>query len=159
MSQESSTPSIVQPRLKAPARRANRPEKRPLVYLASPMPTYQTARYDTMIEHARRAFPGAELLPARGLYHSSEHWLATWPEHLRRITTAVFFTDVDRSIGLGVYHEVQDVLAAGMPVHLLQDSGKLIPFERVRLSLIDGGASWRCYARVTVRPERKKASR
>ncbi len=158
MPRKASTLSIPQAQAGPQGKRARRLNKPPLIYLASPIPTYTTARYDAMLEHARRAYPDSELLPARGLYLGSDHWRQTWPQHLKRITSACFFPDVDGSIGLGVHRELQDVIAACLPVHLLQDNGELVPFERVRLILIDGGASWRKYAHVSVRPARKKAN-
>ena len=123
---------------------------RPLLYVASPITCYSTPRYDQMLEHVRRHFPDADLLPARGLYQGSAHWLATWPTHLARITGLVFFADTDRSIGRGVVLEIDDATdrVPPVPVSYLQDDGTLVPFERVWLPLINGGASWRRYAQV-----------
>jgi hypothetical protein len=122
---------------------------REVVYLASSMTTYQTPRYDAMIAHVQRAFPGAELLPARGLYTSSAHWLATWPDHLKRLTATVFFAEVDGSVGKGVYKEIEDSLTAGLPVYYLHDDGGMVPREAVSLILIRGGMDWRKFARVS----------
>jgi hypothetical protein len=123
-------------------------ERREVVYLASSMSTYQTPRYDAMVAHVQRAWPDAELLPARGLYTSSAHWLATWPNHLARLTATVFFADVDGSVGKGVYKEIEDALAASLPVFYLYDDGGMVPREAVSLILIRDGMNWRKYARV-----------
>jgi hypothetical protein len=121
---------------------------REVVYLASSMSTYDTPRYDAMIEHARQAFPDAELLPARGLYTSSAHWLATWPTHLARLTAVVFFADTDSSVGKGVFKEIEDALAAKLPVYFLYDDGGMVPHKDVSLILIRDGMNWRKYAQV-----------
>src|SRR5262249_30984226 len=123
------------------------------VYLASSMSTYQTERYDAMIAHAQRAFPDAELLPARGIYTSSGHWLATWPDHLARLTAVVFFAETDGSIGKGVHKEIEDSLAAGLPVYYLHDDGGMVPREAVSLILIRAGMDWRRYAKVVEQDE------
>jgi hypothetical protein len=119
-----------------------------VIYIASPVATYDTPRYDLMIAHAQSAFPDGELLPARGLYRDSAHWLATWPAHLARLLALVFFTDSDGSIGYGVYKEIADAQARDIPIHYLSDSGALILGERMALDVIDGGLSWRRYAGV-----------
>jgi hypothetical protein len=125
------------------------PARGEVVYLASSMSTYATARYDAMVEHTRRAFPDAELLSARDLYTSSAHWLSTWPDHLARLTALVFFAETDGSIGKGVYKEIEDALAAGIPVYYLYDSGDTVLHTFVSLILIRDGVNWRKYARVS----------
>jgi hypothetical protein len=119
-----------------------------IIYIASPVGTYDTPRYDLMIAHAQRAFPDAKLLPARGLYRDRAHWLATWPAHLARLLALVFFTDRDGSIGYGVYKEITDAQARGVPIHYLSDGGALVLGARVALDLLDGGLPWRRYAQV-----------
>jgi hypothetical protein len=121
---------------------------RGVVYLASSMTTYQTTRYDAMIEHVRTAFPDAELLPARDLYTSSAHWLATWPNHLKRLTATVFFADTDGTIGKGVAQEIEDSLAAGIAVYFIYDDGGMVPHEAVSLILLRSGMDWRRYMHV-----------
>jgi hypothetical protein len=120
-----------------------------VVYLATSMSTYDTPRYDAMIAHVQRAWPNAELLPARGLYTSSLHWLATWPHHLKRLTATVFFADTDGSVGKGVFKEIEDSLAAGIPVYYLYDDGGMVPREAISLILIRAGVNWRKYAQVS----------
>jgi hypothetical protein len=126
----------------------NSPSRRLLVYVASPLATYQTARYDRMLAQAQAHFPDADLLPARGLYHDSAHWRATWPQHLRRITGLLFFADPDSSIGRGVFAELADAKRRGLPLHYLRGDGTLIPCDEVVVELLDDGVSWRRYARV-----------
>jgi hypothetical protein len=121
---------------------------REVIYVASPVATYDTPRYDLMIAHAQRAFPDAKVLLARGLYRDRAHWLAIWPAHLAQLRALVYFADMDGSIGNGVFKEIADAQAQGIPVHYLSDDGVLILSERVALDLIDGGLSWRRYARV-----------
>src|SRR5262249_53204282 len=90
-----------------------------LVYVASPLSTYQTKRYDLMLAYARRHFLDADLLPARGLYRDTAHWRQSWPRQLHRITTLVFFAATDGSIGRGVVTEIEDARRHGVPVHFL----------------------------------------
>lgn len=124
------------------------PVTRQVVYVASPVGCYQTDRYDVMVAHVRRHFPGAEILSARDLYTNSEHWRATWPIHLERITALIYFPDKDSSIGRGVHTEIVDAEAKSILTFFLDDDGSLLPHKRVHLTLINGGFSWRRYALV-----------
>lgn len=121
------------------------------VYLASPLATYYTERYNHMLEAVRRHFPDSEILPARNLYHDNEHWRATWPVHLKRISAVAFFSDTDGTIGKGVYQEVWDATVRSIPVRYLQDDGTLLPDDQVELALIDDGDDWRKFAMVRVK--------
>jgi hypothetical protein len=133
--------------------------RRLLLYVASPMATYQTPRYDQMLAHARQHFQDGNLMPARDLYSSNAHWQATWPQHLKRIDGVVFFTDTDLTIGKGVVAELSDALRRGVPIHYLQDDGSLLPYKQVAVEVLDGGASWRKYARVQVNSDRSTQER
>jgi hypothetical protein len=143
------TPTGTQPSTQTGTQTAK--PRRPLIYVASPKAVYQTPRYDQMLLHARRHFPNADLLPARDLYLDNQHWRATWPKHLKRISAVVFFADADATLGRGVVTELSDARRQGVPIYYLQDDGSLLPYKQVAVEVLDGGASWQRYARVRVK--------
>lgn len=81
------------------------------VYVASPITTYQTPRYDLKLALIAQHFPRAEILQPRDLFHSTADWRRRWSRILPTLTDLVFFAETDRTIGLGVWSELQD--AAG----------------------------------------------
>jgi hypothetical protein len=76
--------------------------------------------------------------------------LEKWPRVLPNLDILVFFTDRQGWIGAGVYSEIVDCLASGKSVYYLDEVGKLIPYEQVRLTI--AGDSFKTYARVEVLP-------
>src|SRR4051794_26177684 len=63
------------------------------VYIASPLQTYPTERYDAKIRRLRHHFPNASVLPARDLFASTVDWRQRWPEIVTTLTALVFFDD------------------------------------------------------------------
>jgi len=94
------------------------------VYIASPLATYKTPRYDTAVRSIQRAMPDARLLPARDQFRSNHHWRRTWRSVLRLTDGLVFFTDTDNTIGAGVARELRDAWDSGIPVFFLPHAEK-----------------------------------
>jgi len=118
------------------------------IYLASPIATYSTQRYDRRLATVRRRFADADILEPRLLFDSNSAWKAIWPALLPTLDLVVFFADTDCSVGRGVFAEIQDARTLGVPVLYLADrAGFRRNFDLV---IIDDGISWRRYARVSV---------
>lgn len=122
------------------------------VYLASPLTTYRTPRYDRMVDAARAAVTDATILPARGLFFGARDWLIRWPAVLATLSGVVFFTDEAGWIGKGVFTELMDAAAAGLPIGLLTDDGAVHPPDAFAITDVDE-EDWRQYARIMVAPE------
>lgn len=106
----------------------------PRVYVASPLSTYRTPRYDLMAACVRRHFPGADVLMPLDLFTSNSDWLAKWPAILPTLSAFVAFTDEEGWVGRGVWTEVRDARAHGVPVSVLDDAGCLCPWQSVRIA-------------------------
>lgn len=119
------------------------------VYLASPIGTYHTPRYDRMLAHAGRHFPDASILPARGLYRDVADFKRRWPRLLPTLSALAFFADEAGYIGYGVWTEIRDMRRRGLPVWFLTDDGALYAWEAVRFGVPDE-QDWRRYLRVTL---------
>lgn len=130
------------------------PIKPSYVYLASPLTTYRTPRYDRMIEAARQRFPGATILPARGLFFGARDWLNRWPAVLETLAGIAFFTDEAGWIGKGVFTELMDARDAGLPIWVLTDDGAVHSPYAFAISGVDE-EDWRQYARIQVMPEQE----
>jgi hypothetical protein len=121
------------------------------VYFASPLDTYWTKRYEARLTLVRRRFKAANILEPRHLFKNGDAWRAAWPELVRSLSTLVFIAGSDGSIGYGVFAEVHDARRHGIATWYLCDEGG---FHRdFAFELIDGGASWRRYARVVMAGE------
>lgn len=122
------------------------------VYLASSLHTYRTPEYSEHLDMLARLVPDAEILPARDLFQSNSDWLCRWPEILPTLDAVVYFEDRDGYIGYGVFTEISDALARGIPIYFLTPEGKLreiatdddgeIIFTALRLD------DWRQFAQV-----------
>jgi hypothetical protein len=123
------------------------------VYLASPLSTYQTQRYDAVLAQVEAQYPSAELLPARSLFQSTEDWSNRWPELLPTLTDLVFFAAPDGTVGFGVWCEVQDS-AGCIPIWYVDEADRWHPLEDVVLEVT--GESLRRFATVRLvdRPEK-----
>lgn len=97
------------------------------IYVASPISTYNTARYDVMVSRVRRHFPGSDILPARDLFRSNDDWRRKWPVILPTLDAVVFFDDDDGCIGAGTEQEIADASSSGIPVFFLTPP----PFDRL----------------------------
>lgn len=108
------------------------------VYVASSLHTFDTPRYGTELARIRERFPHAEIVPARGLFGSHADWKRGWPGILATIDALVFFADDDGYVGLGVWTELCDAGAHGIPIWYLAPHGRLYGFgdsEDVQVSL------------------------
>ncbi len=128
-------------------------QRKPAVYVASPLGTYHSPRYDRLLKVVRRQFPRGRVIPARGLFRDSNHWRSAWPILLSSISILVFFPDVCGWIGFGVWRELRDVAALGRPVFLLLDDGRLVPLQHVTFGPVRND-DWIHYACVNVRKPR-----
>ncbi len=105
-----------------------------VIYLSSPLSTYETRRYGVMLGHCHRLFPGAKVLEPKFLFDSADDWRTKWPGTLAGIDQLVFFHDGNPDwIGAGVLREVHDAFDLGKPIWCLDDDGHLHPFEAVKL--------------------------
>ena len=120
------------------------------VYLASPLATYFTPRYDRTLTHAQQHFLGAEIIAARGLYATTQEWQRAWPLLVPTLTALVFFTDPQRWIGYGVWTEIKDAMHQGLSISWLTDNGLLHDWKAVQLS-VPNEQDWRQYLRVSLR--------
>jgi hypothetical protein len=108
------------------------------VYVASPLHTFDTPRYSTELARIRERFPHAEIVPARGLFRSNADWKRAWPAILATIDALVFFADDDGYVGYGVWTELCDADARGIPIWYLAPHNRLYEFgdsDDVQVSL------------------------
>lgn len=119
------------------------------LYLASPLTTYDTPRYDQMVNLARHQFPSARLMPSCGLFVDSQDWLRRWSAVLTTLAGVAFFTDEAGWIGKGVYSELCDADAAGLPIWLLMDDDTIHAPDAFILAEPNED-DWRQYARVCI---------
>jgi hypothetical protein len=103
------------------------------LYVASPVYTYGTDRYRTMVRHARRHFPRFSLVEPRHEFTSTSDWLRRWPDVLDTLDAIVAFGCIDNTIGQGVHAEVADAVANGVPVWWLTEDGGLVRMADVRI--------------------------
>jgi hypothetical protein len=89
------------------------------VYVASPLSTFLTDRYDTQLARLQKLLPNAELVPARELFTSNADWRQQWPALLRTLDVVVFFDDDDGCIGAGTVQEICGAWSSGIPVFFL----------------------------------------
>lgn len=118
------------------------------VYLASPLSTYHTPRYDRMCEHVRNLFPNATVLPARDCGFTRATWLPRWRTMLPTLVAVVFFRDEAGMIGKGVYTEILDADARGLPIWMVDDAGMAHHADDLWYGDPDE-ADWRAYVSVT----------
>ncbi len=125
-----------------PANDAHPPRR---FYVASPVGTYRTERYDRMLARIAARFPDGELVPARGLFASNDDWRRRWPVILGTVDALCVFTDEAGWIGLGVWTEVRDATIRNLPVVVLGDDGAFHTLDSVRIVAIDP-EDWQQYA-------------
>ncbi len=119
------------------------------VYVAAPISTYQTRRYERMLDAVRRRFPLHHVLAARDLGFTPETWLPRWQRLLARLDNVVAFADGSGVIGAAVLWEVLDARLLGIPVHILTGEGRFVPLHRVSIGFV-AGRSLRRFARIRV---------
>lgn len=89
------------------------------VYIACPLSTMDTPRYNAMLARVRELVPDADFLPARDLFASNAEWRARWSTLLATLDAVIFFDDDDGCIGAGTEQEITDAWLAGIPVFFL----------------------------------------
>ena len=109
-----------------------------------------------MLERAHVMF-GCDysIIATKGLYQDTAPWRERWPEILPTVQAFAFMTDTEGWIGRGVYRELEDSRAAGIPGYWLPDTGPPIPSSRVTTRDLTEISTR--YARVTrTRPPRRR---
>ncbi len=125
--------------MSAPGRRQSRYANtaRSGIYLASPIPTYATVRYDRMSDLVQSRYPGETVLEARRLFTSSEDWRAQWPGIVARIARLVFFANEDGSLGAGVMRELYDARWHNVPIEFITDDRTFVSTYTLALNSVD----------------------
>lgn len=118
------------------------------IYIASSLSTYKTLEYDRNLERISELFPQAEILAPRDLFTSTSDWLWKWLGIAAQIDALIFFQDAKGYIGYGVWTEIQDAIAHGIPVSLLADSS-LHPWSDVEISE-RRPTNWRQYVQLPI---------
>lgn len=98
-----------------------------VVYIASPVSTFQTARYEVNLIRIRRRYSEAEILEPRRLFKSTADWRAKWSSTLEHITELVFFCDESDHYGDGLAFELEDARLRHIPVWYLAPGGLFYP--------------------------------
>ena len=124
------------------------PVRARVIYFAAPLPIHGTPRYQQLLAKLRALRPGAELIEAATLFVSHADWRARWPIIRPTLHELVFITDIDLWIGCGVWREIADAEADGIPVWWLTDGG-LVSLTFVEFSSPNED-DWRHYRRVRV---------
>jgi len=95
-------------------------------YLASPLSTYGTTRYDRILALLRATYPNEPILEPRFLFTRHNDWRSRWPSIVCSIARVVFFANDDRSLGAGVVREIHDARWHGVPTAFAADDGALV---------------------------------
>lgn len=123
------------------------------VYLAAPIYTYKTPRYEQALAWVHRQFPHVRVVNARDAFLSNADWRARWPLLLDHMHTLVFIADESGFIGKGVWQEVTDARACGLLVLWLGYDGMLRTLDAFTLGPPDE-CDWKHYCRVCERSDR-----
>jgi hypothetical protein len=117
------------------------------VYVASPIPTFATTRYDHFLEVVVEHYEDWEVIPARSQWHSNEDWRLGWPALLDTLDVLVGFGEPDGIIGQGTFAEIVEAADAGCEVWIAEQPRRWWP-----VTLVDAprcpGDSARWYARL-----------
>lgn len=97
------------------------------IYLASPVGTFGTVRYQRQLAAARRHFPDAAIVEPCHLFLDTADWRRHWDYLITTLDVVVFFTSPAGGIGFGVYKEMVDARRAGLLVYWLNEAGRLVP--------------------------------
>jgi hypothetical protein len=127
-------------------------------YFACSLVMYSHPEYDTLLQHAKTNVelisPDTvnEIVQAKGSYTSGPDWVSRWPLLCRDMIDGglLFILDNAGYVGKGVYTEISDVLAKGLPVFLIDRSGISIPIQSLEEDFISYGQSWTLYAHFDV---------
>jgi len=117
------------------------------VYIASPIQTYWTTRYDDMVRVVGERF--GDELQARYLFTSNSQWLDEWPHTLQNISAVIFFDDETGWIGKGVLKEINDAVQLKIPVYYIDDQFTFHAVDEFKIEEhVDN--PWRRYAEVKI---------
>ena len=122
------------------------------IYLAAPLTINRRSRHPYYLKVAREIYPDHELIVALHEFKDNADFRRRWPQILSRLRdeegSLGFTAASDDSIGFGVWTEIQDAIAAGIPVGYfypwIRDFARL---EIVKFAFIEGGSKSR-YVRV-----------
>ncbi len=118
------------------------------VYLAAPLSTFATPRYDAALALIRERHPHARILSPRDAFKSNADWLEQWPS-IRPTITALYLLTGDGSyydyIAAGCLKEWWDVTGDdGKPCILIDR--RMTVHERFRIADLDTyGPRWQVY--------------
>ncbi|MHB8324795.1 MAG: hypothetical protein ACYDEA_03470 [Candidatus Dormibacteria bacterium] len=113
------------------------------VYLASPIPTYWTRRYERHLERLQGLAPAAQIVEPRNLGWDSGAWLAEGREVIAGCDALVAFGLAGGVIGRGVWQELVWARELGLATFHIKLSGPMVP-DPVAVQL--PGGSWRSWA-------------
>lgn len=123
------------------------------LYVATPKVMFRTPGYFKYVSsRIRQVFPEAELVFGASGFSSNEDWLARWHEVLASVDGLVFASDPDRWIGAGVYKEIEDAAAAGVPVGYFVRGQLVVPLDSAEITVANPKDRVR-YAQVKVKRE------
>jgi hypothetical protein len=119
-------------------------QNRPVRYLACPIGCYGTRRYTATLTRLR-AHDGDVVLGAAPLYRDQDHFEMWWPRLVPFLSAVSVLADTDGTVGRGVWVEVHDAWASGLPVRW-EGPGRRRLLRAGDLVVVDGGESFRRYA-------------
>ena len=108
------------------------------LYVATPTSIWKFPRYFDYVESSvRDAFPDVELVFGAREFSNTPDWLARWDEVLASVDGLVFASDAERFIGMGVYKEIQDAQAAGLPVGYHVNGLQFCTLDAVEITIVE----------------------
>lgn len=125
-------------------------KNKPICYVASPVAMYTKPIYNKLLHQIQSEYGDFEVVPARGLYGSMQQFREKWPTILPSIGLLIFISDKDNTIGRGVWIEIHDALSHKIPVMYMTYSGDYVPMNKLKIELLNDGASFTKYAVVHV---------
>jgi hypothetical protein len=109
------------------------------------MSCYGTGRYHDCLR-VLRADGREVVIGAANLYRDQAHFERWWPRVLPLLNALSVLGEADGTVGRGVWTEVHDAFDRGLPVRW-EGPGLVHPLVPGELVLVDGGASFRRFAR------------
>jgi hypothetical protein len=123
--------------------------RKDVIYFASSKSLYEKDIYNKIIKRIQRAYPNSKIIAAKELYNSPKEFYQKWPKILERITILIFASD-NNMIGKGTYDEIQDAKEHGIDVYYISPEMDVVPRNKIKAYLINGGTDWVDYVRVRV---------
>jgi hypothetical protein len=96
------------------------------VYVASPIPTYATTRYDTFLAVVTEHYQDWQVIPAREHWRNNQDWRAGWTPLLDTLDALVAFGEPDGIIGQA-FVEIVDAVDAGCQVWIAEQPRRWWP--------------------------------